>query len=76
MGGQGEGFFLLVSGKRYRLNFYDSVRLSQEIENELQRGGLFFESNLVVVHSVTRSDMERAAEVLMKSGQQALLVAE
>jgi hypothetical protein len=61
-----KGFFsearLSVSGTRYRLNFYDCVRLSQEIESELQRGRVFFEPNLVVVSSVTRSDMERAAD--------------
>ena len=65
-----KGFFsearLSVSGKRYRLTFYDPVRLSQEIEDELKRGELFFELNLVIVSSVTRSDMERAVESLMK----------
>ena len=75
-----KGFFsearLSVSGKRYRLTFYDPVRLSQEIEDELKRGELFFESNLVIVSSVTRSDMERAVESLMKSGQDAFLIAE
>ena len=75
-----KGFFsearLLASGKHYRLNFYDRVRLHQEIESELQRGGVFFEPNLVVVDSVTRSDMERAADVLMRSGQAASLIAE
>jgi hypothetical protein len=77
---EAKGFFsearLSVSGKRYRLNFYDPVRLGQEIESELQRGGLFFEANLVVVPSVTRSGMERAAEALMKSGHEAFLIAE
>ncbi len=75
-----KGFFsearLSVSGKRYRLTFYDPVRLSQETESEVQRGGPFFESNLVIVSSVTRCDMERAVETLMKSGQEAFLIAE
>ena len=75
-----KGFFsearLSVSGKRYRLNFYDPVRLGQEVESELQRGGQFFETNLVVVSSVTRCDMERAAETLMKSGREAFLIAD
>jgi hypothetical protein len=75
-----KGFFsearLSVSGKRYRLSFYDPVRLSQEIESELRRGELFFDSNVVVVNSVTRSDMERAAEALMKSSRDAFLIAE
>ena len=36
----------------------------------------FFEPNLVVVQSVTRSEMERAAEWLVQSGQSASLLAE
>jgi hypothetical protein len=65
-----------VSGKTYRLSFYDAVRLGQEIESELQRGSVFFEPNLVVIQAVTRSDMERAAELLVQSGHVASLVAE
>jgi hypothetical protein len=64
---------LAVSGKHYRLNFYDPVRLQQEIESELQCGLVFFEPNLVVVNSVTRSDMERAAEALVQSSQLSLI---
>jgi len=75
-----KGFYsearLSVSGKRYRLTFYDPARLSQELEAALKRAELFFESNLVIVNSVTRSDMERAAEGLIKSGQEAFLIAE
>lgn len=67
---------MTVSGKHYRLNFYDAVRLSQEIESELESGGVFFEPNLVIVRSVTRSDMERAAEQLVQSGQVASLTPE
>jgi len=39
-----KGFFtearLSASGKHYRLNFYDRVRLHQEIESQLQRAGV------------------------------------
>lgn len=61
------GVTMIVSGKRYRLNFYDPVRLAQEIESELERGDIFFEPNLVVVKSVTGSNMERAARQLAES---------
>jgi hypothetical protein len=67
---------ITVAGRRYRLNFYDPVRLGQEIESEFRRGGMFFEPNLVVVPSVTRSDMERAVELLLKSGQMTSLIPE
>lgn len=75
-----KGYFsearLTVSEKHYRLNFYDATRLGQEIESELGRGGMFFEPNLVIIRSVTRLDMERAAEQLVQSGQVALLTPE
>ena len=60
---------LVVSGKRYRLNFYDPVRLGQTIEDGLQRDRAFFEPNLVVVQSVTRVNMERAAVLLAQSSR-------
>ena len=58
------------------MSFYDPVRLGQEIQSEVERGSIFFEPNLVVVKSVTRADMERAAEFLALSGQAASLAAE
>jgi acyl dehydratase len=67
---------MIVSGRHYRLSFYDPVRLGQEIQSEVERGSIFFEPNLVVVKSVTRADMERAAEFLALSGQAASLAAE
>lgn len=68
--------WLNVSGRSYRLTFYDATRLAQEIQNEFDRGLAFFEPNLVVVRSVTKSEMERAAEWLVQSGQSASLFAE
>ena len=67
---------LSVSGKVYSLIFYDPARLGQAIEDELQRGSVFFEPNLIIVRSVTRSDMERAVELLVRSGQTSSLVPE
>ena len=68
-----KGYFsdarMTVSGKHYQLNFYDTTRLGQEIESELERGGVFFESNVVIIRSVTKSNMESAVEHLMQSGQ-------
>ncbi len=67
---------LFLSGKYYRLNFYDPVRLGQEIESELARGVFFFESNLVVLEVVTRPNMEKAVEELVKSNNIKLLTDE
>jgi hypothetical protein len=68
------GARLTVSGKQYHLTFYDPVRLGQEIESEFERGRVFFEPNLVIVQSVTRANMERAAALLVESNQVASLV--
>lgn len=62
------------SGKSYSINFYDPVRLAQEIESEVPRNVVFFEPNLVIVHSVTGESMRRAAELLVGSGRMSLLV--
>lgn len=67
---------LTVAEKSYRLNFYDVVRLGQEIESEFERGGLFFEPNLVIVRSVTKAEMEGATEQLVQSGLVASLTPE
>jgi hypothetical protein len=67
---------MTVAGKQYRLNFYDAVRLGQEIESELENGGVFFEPNLVVVRSVTKAEMERVAGQLVQYGLVASLTPE
>src|SRR5262249_33513651 len=59
---------LTFAGKRFRLNFYDSRRLAQEIEGKFERGRVFFEPNLVVVQSLTRSNMENAVAQLIERG--------
>jgi len=70
------GARLTSSGKSYLLNFYDAVRIGQEITSELERGGMFFEPNLLIIPSVTRAEMERAVELLMRSRQVASLIPE
>jgi hypothetical protein len=67
---------LKLLGKECRLNFYDPVRLGQEIESELHCRTAFFEHNLIVIQSVTRSDMKSAVEILVQSGEAGLLVPE
>jgi len=67
---------LTYLGRRYRLNFYDPIRLAQEIESETQSGRIFFEPNLVIVRSVTRPDMESAVTQLIERGSVTSLAAE
>jgi hypothetical protein len=51
------------------------VKTCQDIESELDHAGSFFEPNLVIIQSVTRANMERAAAFLVETGQVASLVA-
>jgi len=60
---------VVIGRKRYRVNFYDAVRLGQEIESGLESGRVFFEPNLVIVRSVTRAEMEAAMDQLVQFGQ-------
>jgi hypothetical protein len=77
---ESKGYFsearLEFQGRRYQLTFYDPARLGQDIEEVLQRGGIFFEPNLVVVPAVTRQNMEKAATQLVKQASLGSLVAE
>jgi hypothetical protein len=67
---------VIASDARYRINFYDPARLSQEIQDELASGRIFFEPNVIIVRAVTRANMERAAEELVRSCRVSLLLAE
>jgi hypothetical protein len=67
---------LTFAGRQHPMTFYDPGRLRQEVEDEIQRGRVFFEPNLVVVASVTRQNMERAVAMLIASGEVASLSAE
>lgn len=68
--------FLTVAGIRYRLNFYDAIRLQQEIESALGSGEMFFEPNLLVIKAVDKAKIEEAAELLVRSGQARFLLPE
>ncbi|MGY3449863.1 hypothetical protein [Bradyrhizobium sp. USDA 4353] len=59
---------LVVDGRSYSLSFFDPARLAQEIQDELSRGEIFLEPNLVVISSLTRVEIERAVELLMTRG--------
>ncbi|MDR6539660.1 hypothetical protein J2739_005459 [Variovorax soli] len=63
------GVKLIVAGVTHSLNFYDPIRLGQEMTDELRGEDIFYEPNLIVVRSVQRLAMERAVELLMNSGR-------
>jgi hypothetical protein len=59
----------IVDQRRYRITFYDSARLAQDIADELKAAEVFFEPNLVVVPSVTRQNMENAIRAIVSAGR-------
>lgn len=63
-------------GLAYRIAFYDSTRLGQDVESELQSGLAVLPANLVVVESVTRAAMEQAVGRLFRSGSHPTLRAD
>ena len=71
-----QGAIAVIAGRRYRVIFYDPARLAQDIESELEESAFFFERNLIVVRSLTRSHMEAAIEVIASTGRHMDLVPE
>ena len=61
--------YLEVGNARYRINFYDIHRFTQEVEDELNKASMFFEENLVFVHKVNRENMELAVKSLVQFGR-------
>lgn len=67
-----KGFFraqLAYKNRIYALTFYDPVRLSQDVETELEIAAFFFEENLIVVREIKREVLESAARTLVETGQ-------
>ena len=53
------GVVVIFEGKEYRITFYDPVRLSQDVADEIFKYNFFFESNLVVIKIVNRENIEK-----------------
>lgn len=66
----------IIAGNRYKITFYDQVRLSQDIQEELGRATVFFEPNLLIIKSVDRKHMEKAIKSIAIDGMHAGMVKE
>lgn len=60
---------VIFGGKEYPITFYDPVRLSQTIEDDISAGDFFFENNLVVLKSVDRENIELAIRKIVETGR-------
>jgi hypothetical protein len=59
----------LQGGLRYRVTFYDPVRLAQTIQDDLHFGSPYFaEPGLIVVDEVSKSRIEDVIERLAQKG--------
>lgn len=70
------GAVLECQKRRYELTFYDSVRLSQDVCEDLESEGLFCLKNLVVVKKIEKHHLFNACEQLIKSKKLAFFVFE
>jgi hypothetical protein len=68
---EAKGYFseaiLEVNEQKYKLTFYDLVRLEQDVSETLRTTPVFTEKNLLIVPSVTRKDMLNASEYLVQT---------
>ena len=48
-----------INQQAHTFTFYDSIRLQQDIAAELELGPPFYETNLVVLLSLTHANIER-----------------
>ncbi|WP_394823273.1 hypothetical protein [Pendulispora albinea] len=59
----------LIDGSKHRVTFFDTIRLQQELQQEMANGrGFFAEPGLIVLNEVTREAMEAAARTLANEG--------
>ena len=59
----------LFEGNYYKLDFYDSHRLSQEILDELKEKPCFHDLNLIIVKTVNSKNMYGAIEYLIQENR-------
>lgn len=62
------GIRILVADSAIEFAAYDTFRLAQDIAYEIRERGFFPHSNLLVVETVTRENIEAAVERLAISG--------
>lgn len=58
------GVTIEVGDERFRLEFYDPVRLAQTVADELDQGGLIVLAHVIVVPRVTLAAIEAAVQGL------------
>ena len=71
-----DGVTIHLSGKRYRIHFYDAVRFAQDVRSSIDTSGWFLEKNAIVIRAVSKANMLQALERIVRSGMIEHLVPE
>jgi len=45
------------NGNKYTLNFYDSTRFKQDVDEELAGDDFFYEENVVIIRKITKDNI-------------------
>lgn len=59
--------FAVINQSRFRIVFYDPIRLAQDIDDAINESEIFFEQNLVVIKCVNKIYMEKAVFSIVES---------
>ena len=59
---------VVVDDVGVEFSFYDPVRLSQTVNDDVSRSGLFIETEIIVIPCVNRVNIESALETLYSTG--------
>ncbi|MBY8607589.1 hypothetical protein K7N18_22430 [Burkholderia arboris] len=63
-----EGVLVTSEEGDIRLNFYDAARFAQDATDGMRDNGFFYMPNVVVVESVSRRNIEAAAQRIVDGG--------
>ena len=58
----------LNSGIEYEINFYDSTRFKQDVDEEVKIYGLFYEENVVLIEEITKEKLLYALNKIFDGG--------
>ncbi|MCL2152418.1 MAG: hypothetical protein FWH57_05585 [Oscillospiraceae bacterium] len=62
------GTVIEIEGKsRYQVNFYNSTRFKQDVDEELKNDSLFYEENIVIVEEFTRENLLNAISCIVNN---------
>jgi hypothetical protein len=68
------GVIVTINRQRFKVTFYDPSRFAQTVDDELRVSSVYLESNILVVSSVTRANIENAIASVTTTGRAVALI--